>query len=224
MAETSTFIKMDRNLLRWRWYQDANTMRVFLHLILTANITDHDFEKITIHRGEVATSITSISNSLKISIQSVRTALEHLKLTGEITCRRYPHYQVISIVEYSRYQSMLTGKSTVNQQSGNSQVTVGQHQSKNIKNGKNEKNVCVTTHIPDPADIHAYFSAQGQSAAAADKFLAYNQARGWKIGKNRIEDWRKAADMWISMEDSTNTQTDEAQLDDFGRPVRKEFK
>ena len=29
MAEKSTFIKLDRNIVKWRWYKDINTFKVF---------------------------------------------------------------------------------------------------------------------------------------------------------------------------------------------------
>ena len=51
MAKT-TYIKLDRNILNWRWYKDANTFRLFIHLLLKANIRDHDFEHVTIRRGD----------------------------------------------------------------------------------------------------------------------------------------------------------------------------
>ena len=44
VADQTTFIKIDRNIMDWRWYQDPNTFRLFVHLILRANIRDHDFE------------------------------------------------------------------------------------------------------------------------------------------------------------------------------------
>lgn len=197
MAEKSTFVKVDRNIMTWRWYQDANTFRVFLHLILMANIEDHDFEKITIHRGELATSIPSLSRQLKISIKSVRTALDHLKTTGEVACRIYPHYQVISIPEYDRYQAVTAGRSAGNGQAGGRQSAGNGHQSKKVRNkeGKNGKNSCVT---PTLADARTYFFEHGRSDADARKFYNYNQARGWMIGKSRITDWQSAADMWIA--------------------------
>jgi hypothetical protein len=34
----SGFVRIYRSLLNWEWYDDANTMRVFLHLILTAQL------------------------------------------------------------------------------------------------------------------------------------------------------------------------------------------
>lgn len=139
MAEKSTFIKIDRNIMRWRWYTDANTLLVFLHLIINANVTDHDFENITVHRGQLVASYPSLANSLNLSIQQVRTALGHLKSTGEITVKRHPKYSLITVVSYDLYQSVPTVKSTGKQQSANSQSTVDQQQYKNIKKSKNEK-------------------------------------------------------------------------------------
>lgn len=139
MASKSTFIKIDRNITRWRWYKDAITLQVFLHLIISANVTDHDFENITVHRGQLVASYPSLANSLNLSIQQVRTALGHLKSTGEITVKRHPKYSLITVVSYDLYQSVPTVKSTGKQQSANSQSTVDRQQYKNIKKSKNEK-------------------------------------------------------------------------------------
>ncbi|MEE3498969.1 MAG: hypothetical protein VZS12_07535, partial [Ruminococcus bromii] len=73
MSEPTTFIKLDRNILRWRWYKKPNTLRLFVHLLLNANVVDRDFENITVCRGQLLTSRRSLSASLGISEQSVRT-------------------------------------------------------------------------------------------------------------------------------------------------------
>ena len=157
MAEKSTFIKLDRNILKWRWYKNSNTMRLFVHLLITANVATHDFEGITIHRGQTATSYPSLANSLKMTIQEVRTALGHLKSTGEVTVKRYPKYTVVTILNYNAYQKT-TAKSTHNQQSSNSQATVNQQQLKNIKNEKNNKEIKNSrVKIPDGFSSAAEF-------------------------------------------------------------------
>lgn len=139
MADKSTFIKLDRNITKWRWYKNANTMRVFIHLLIEANINENPFENIIIKRGELPTSYEKIANTLNMTIQEVRTAIQHLKSTGEITVKRYSKFQVISIVGYSYYQDKPTRKSTINQQSFNNQSTINQQQLKNIKNNKEYK-------------------------------------------------------------------------------------
>lgn len=213
MAEKSTFVKVDRNILQWRWYQDANTMRVFLHLLLTANITDHDFEKITIHRGEVATSISSLSRQLKISIRSVRTALEHLKTTGEVTCRIYPHYQVISILEYDRYQAVPTGRTTGKRQADDKQTAGKRQQSKNIRTPNGEEGKDIYSRPPSVAEIEQY--AQGEGLALdAQSFWEYNTAKGWA----GVKDWRPLVRMRARQLEGV--QTENVNLDDFGRPIK----
>lgn len=149
MAEKSTFIKLDRNVLNWRWYKNPNTMRLFIHLLLSVNIKEHDFEKVTIHRGEVATSYASLADALNMSIQEARTAISHLKSTGEITVKKYNKFQVITVVNYGLYQDVSTGKSTSNQQAaniqptGNQQATNNNQRMKECKNDKNERNTTV---------------------------------------------------------------------------------
>ena len=138
MAEPSTFIKLFRNIRDWRWYTDANTMRVFIELLLTANIKDNDFMNVQVKRGETVTSLKKIANNLDLSMQEVRTAIDHLKATNEITCRRHSKFSVISIINYERYQgsstNTSTSSSTIKQQSNNNQSTINQQQLKNIKN------------------------------------------------------------------------------------------
>ncbi len=139
MATPTTYIKLDRNIQRWRWYQNANTMRVFLHLLLNANIEDHDFEKITVHRGQIAVSYSRIAEVLELSARQVRTAIEHLVNTGELSIKRYSKFLLITILNYNVYQdnTSIKSQSKVNQMSFGSQSNVNNQRSKEYKNGKN---------------------------------------------------------------------------------------
>lgn len=147
MASRSTFVKIDRNIMRWRWYKDANTVRVFLHLILNANVSDHDFENITIHRGQLATSQKTLSDDLGLSIKQIRTALEHLKATGEVAVTKYPKFSLITVLSYASYQDVRAGtraETTAADRAGKGQAEGSRgagkgQQYKNIKKSKNEK-------------------------------------------------------------------------------------
>lgn len=136
MAEKTTWIKIDRNILNWEWYTDTNTKAVFLHLLLTANIKPKRFLGVTIGRGEVATSYASLAKSLGISIKCVRTAIKHLEMGGEVAIQRHPHFSVISMPRYDYYQDngQGTGMST-----GKARAHEGQ-QLKNIRI-EEEKNI-----------------------------------------------------------------------------------
>ena len=141
MADQTTYIKIDRNLKRWRWFKNKNTLIVFLTLLLDANITDHEFEGEIIHRGEVATSLATLCMSTSLTIREVRTAISHLKTTGEVTSRSCNRYQVITIVNYDRYQDSRQAERQTNRHPSDKQATSKRQQSKNIKNDKNEKNI-----------------------------------------------------------------------------------
>ena len=187
MAEKTTFIKLDRNILQWQWYKDQNTKNLFIHLLLRANIKPHGFMGITIGRGELATSQRSLAAETGLSLQNVRTALNHLKSTGEITVSQHSHFSVISIPAYDKYQS-------TNRQS-NSQLTGDQHQS---KNEKNEKKPAV--YIPSRADISAYVSEEGLRADP-DAIFDYYESVGWEINGKPIKDWRAVCRRWKQYEE-----------------------
>ena len=223
MAEKTTFVKLDRNLTTWRWFKYPKTLVVWIWLIMNANVEDHDFERETIHRGEVATSYRRIMTDTGLSSKEVRTALNHLKETGEVATRIRPKYQVISILEYSRYQDVPAGKTAGKGQAKGRQTAGKGQQYKNVrsKEEKNEKNVCVHTP-PSRTEVAEYCLSLGVSTDI-DAFIQYNNATGWKIGRTKVEDWRPLLTKWIS-HDHHNTDQDDDELDDFGRPIRKEFK
>ena len=184
MCEQSSFIKLDRNILRWRWYTDENTYRVFLHLLLTANYKDADFQTITVHRGERVTSYGAIAKDLKLSVQNVRTALEHLKSTGEITSKTYSKYQVITIIKYDDYQSNNTMDNiqlTGNQQATNNQLTTN----KEYKNNKNKKNSPKIFIPPTVEEVKAYCEKQGHNYVNADLFVHYYGSINWMVGEKK---------------------------------------
>ena len=129
------YIKLHRKLTKWEWYHNANTFRVFIHLLLTANYERRNFEGRTIERGQRVTSISKLSQELKVSVQSIRTALDHLKSTGELTIKTTPKYTIITINNYISYQQ-LTNELTNDQQTTNKQLTNDQQQWKKDKESK----------------------------------------------------------------------------------------
>lgn len=143
MRKEDTFIKLNRKILDWRWYEDGNTFRVFIHLLLTANVTPQDFRDIKVPRGSVITSYGKLASELGMSVQNVRTALDHLKSTGEVTSKQHSKFSMISIVKYDLYQAKVTG----NQQATNKQLTGNQQQYKNNKNEKEEKEYIYATPV-----------------------------------------------------------------------------
>lgn len=107
MAEKTTFIIIDRNILEWRWFKKcARTFQLFVWLLLKANIKDHAFHKTIIPRGSLATSYESMADACGMSVSAVRRIIQNLEETGEIEREVKDHYQIIKVVKYDEYQGV----------------------------------------------------------------------------------------------------------------------
>lgn len=139
--QSSGFIKLHRDILQWEWYQDSNTKDLFLHCLLKANFTDKKWQGILIKRGSFITSYDTLSRELKIGVQSIRTSLNKLKLTGELTSQPTSRNTLLIINNYELYQSTNTPTNTQltnNQQTTNKQLTTTKKEKK-VKNYKEVK-------------------------------------------------------------------------------------
>ena len=76
------FIMLPRSITNWQWYDEPNTMRIFLHLLLTANYTDRSWHGVPVLRGQRICTYGVLAGELGMSIQQVRTALSHLECSG----------------------------------------------------------------------------------------------------------------------------------------------
>ena len=118
---TRGFVAFPRGLTEWEWYTEPNTARLFFHLLLTANWQEKQWQGITIHPGELVTSQSQLAKQLGLSVRNVRTALEHLQVTGYLTVKTGSKYSVISI---NNYTSIVAGdRQSDRQVTGNRQAT-----------------------------------------------------------------------------------------------------
>lgn len=154
------YIKLYRSFLDWEWYGNINTCRLFFHCLLKANWKEGKFEGKIVERGAFITSLPQLSTELQLTENEIRTAIKHLKSTGEITDKTYNKYRIITVKNYDKYQNenrQLTDKSqAVNRQStGNAQsinrLLTAIEEKKEIKN-INKNTMC-------SADANALFES-----------------------------------------------------------------
>lgn len=211
MAEKSTFVKIDRNMVSWRWFQTPATAHLWLYLVIRANIKPAAFRTITVQRGQLVTSLQHLANDTGLTIQQVRTALKHLISTGEITDRASHGYRLITLLNYDKYQTVQQANQQVINRKSTDNPTADQHQSKNTRRERIKEDI----YIPPAAEeVEAYAQAEGLQLDA-QAFLDYNASRGWK----GITDWRPLVRRWAQR----TAQADTQETDSFGRPIRKEF-
>ena len=117
------FISLHRSLIKWEWYDDINTTRLFIHLLLTVNWDDVNWHGEKIDRGSRITSLGHLAKETKLSVKQVRLALQKLKNTGEVACKTTNKYTLITIVNYNKFQDMnyKKGKQTGTQRANKGQ-------------------------------------------------------------------------------------------------------
>jgi len=126
----SGWIKLHRGLQKWGWKKSPNHLAVFIDLILEANHEDGECMGIKIPRGALTTSIKAISERSGVSEMRVRTILNQLKLTNELTIKTTTKFTMISISKWDDYQ--LTNKAD-NKQLTNEQQTTNKRLTTNKK-------------------------------------------------------------------------------------------
>tara|TARA_R110000787_G_scaffold282043_1_gene393680 strand:+ start:625 stop:1293 length:669 start_codon:yes stop_codon:yes gene_type:complete len=99
------WIKLHREFTKFEWYQDANTVRLFLHLLITANHKKAKWQGNTIDRGQLITSHANLANDLGLTIQNVRTSLLKLKKSENLTIKSTSKFTLLSVCNYDTYQS-----------------------------------------------------------------------------------------------------------------------
>ncbi|MEF2615086.1 hypothetical protein [Faecalibacillus faecis] len=139
------FFKLYRSMINWEWFKDSSTLHVFIYCLLKANHKDQRYKGDVVKRGSFFTSRKIIAEETGMTERKVRTALEHLKMTNELTILTSSKGTVISVNNYDDYQKV-TNELT------NERPTSDQRPTTN-KNEKNIKNVVVSDDTPTTTTI-----------------------------------------------------------------------
>ena len=192
MTNQQGWIKLHRQILEWEWYSDNNCFRVFLHLLLKANHKEKRFKGIELKVGSIVTSRDLLARETGLSSQQVRTALNKLILTNEITSVTSSQGTILQIVSYEKYQ-IATNEITNEQPTDNQRVTTN----KNVK--KENKFI-----IPTFNDVLEY-CMQNNLDVDGVKFINFYESKGWMVGKNKMKDWKAAIRTWVKPESKAQT-------------------
>ena len=208
------FITLHRQILDWEWYGDTNTFRLFIHILLSANFTDGRFEGRTIHRGQLVTSLTSLSAQTSLSVRQVRVSLDKLQMTGELTSQSFNRYRIITVVKYDQYQSVdkqndrqMTSEMSSKRQANDRQMTSNvtskwqQYNNDNNINNVNKETMeqergTAKRFTPPTKDEIEIFCLENGLTIDVDRFVDYYTANGWIVGKTKMKDWQATVRNW----------------------------
>ena len=101
------FIKIDRQILEWRYHDCYYAFTIWMHILLLANWTDGYFKGNPIKRGELVTSINNLM--LVTGIKSDNTIRKWLKVFESedmISLKTTNKYTHINIVNYDKFQDV----------------------------------------------------------------------------------------------------------------------
>lgn len=129
-------IKIHRKLKERERYTDSNTFRLFFHLLISANHKWQKWKWIEITQWQCIVWRKQLSIDLLLTEQQIRTSLEKLKNSKNITSKPTNKFSLITVCNWELYQSNedeITNKHTMKQPTSNQQVTTNNND-KNIKN------------------------------------------------------------------------------------------
>ena len=106
------FIKIHRKLIQWGWYQDNVVKGVFLHFLLTARFDKGEWQGRDILPGQVIVGTEQLAKDLGFTRQQIRTAINKLKSTNEITTETTNKFTIVTLVNWEEYQ---IGEEKINQ-------------------------------------------------------------------------------------------------------------
>jgi hypothetical protein len=123
----SGWVKTHRSIVEWKWFTEPLTAHLFQFLICTAAWEDCEWKDVSIKRGQCVTGLNKLSAQTGISPRSLRTALQRLKSTHEVTVETTRHYSIITICNYDKYQSEAEQSDTQNDIPSDKQTTHNRH-------------------------------------------------------------------------------------------------
>jgi hypothetical protein len=190
----SGFIKLQRKILEWEWYDDIPTKTLLIHLLLKANFKDKTWRGILIKRGEFLTGRKELSKETGLSEQQIKTALNKLKLSQEIAVTTTNKFSIIKVENYCDYQDKkIDSNQQIEQPTTNDQTTIKQQSTttKNEKKEKKEVNSLIESQFEELWNEYKILhTPKGNKEKALDKFKKL-------LSKNKFEDIIRGTKIYI---------------------------
>lgn len=134
------FVQLHKKICDWEWYTDIPTKTLFLHVLLKCNYKEAKWKGKIVKPWEFITSIEHLSLETWLSRQQVRTAIQKLKSTWEITHYSTNEYTTLALNNWESYNTPDNKRITNEQQTNNKRITTTNKNNKDYKE-KKEKEV-----------------------------------------------------------------------------------
>ena len=157
MDKRKGYISLWRSITEWEWWFDKNVVIFWLYCLSVANWQDKEWKGITIHRGEFAKTRKQMSEETPLSEQEIRTAIEKLISTKNLTKQltKTTTKQKVTIYKVLGYDDYQTSNQDYNQEC-NQTATKQQPRLNNINNNNiynNTPHECIYDTREDEDDF-----------------------------------------------------------------------
>ena len=100
---TDSFIPLSRALLDWDWHDEPKTGWLYVVMLMMANHEETRWRGETLRRGQLLTGRKQLSIASGLTEDEVRTALGHLKKTGDINVTTKNKYSIVTMLRYEAH-------------------------------------------------------------------------------------------------------------------------
>lgn len=178
------WIKIHRSILEWEWWDEPNTMRLFIYCLLVANHDEQKWRGTTIPRGAFGTSIRRLAMEAGLTVQQTRTALFNLQSTHEITQQSTHDCTIITVNNYDNYQCSDDEEQHTeqhnNQHTNNTQSTHEQE--------KEKKNPPITPYKENKKNLDINVEEQEGKNIISREITRAHEGKNLNLKKNNIDE------------------------------------
>jgi hypothetical protein len=201
MATNEGFIVLHRKIMQWEWYDNVNVFHLFVHLILLANHEDRKWHGILVKRGSHITSYANLAFETGLSVQQVRTSINKLKSTHELTYLSTREYSILTINNYGRYQDI---NKQPNKRVTNLQQTSNNKQQLYNDNNDNKRESTLSKRYSSKEEIGEETLVEiSKSYLVPLAFVkdCWDTAQNWLLAKGKVQKNYKAfLSNWVKRE------------------------
>jgi hypothetical protein len=208
---SSGWICLHRKLLDWEWYDDANVSRLFIHCLLRANHKPKKWKGKVIPAGSFISGRIKLSEETGLSEQQIRTCLDKLKSTSDLTIKPTNRNSLITVTGWASYQdrdekvtSQITSQPPSKQPTDNQQITTNNNVNNETSSSKDRAKPKKRFTPPAIQEVKDYFIKLNSSDAhsQAERFVNHYESNGWQVGKNKMKCWKAAVRNWMTRSSS----------------------